>query len=325
MTALSPRCAPSARPSSALASRTCASSSRGRPRAAHPPAPRGARCPGPRPAPAVLPVGPVGLPVRRAGDRHSLLPGGSRRSTPSRRELGGGAETEREILMYLRHEAGHCFNYAYRLYETDEWRKLFGDYSKPYKEDYKPQPVLAQVRGAHLRAGTRRSTRTRTSPRPSRSGSPRQRLAAAVQGLGRAEEAPVRGAPSPASWADARRSVAAATSATSTSTRWRRRSLDHYRQRDLDEKVDLADRRAARLRICSSSSSRPGGAPAGARDADARRAADADPGGDPVLGREPRRWCARVVDHLLERTTALKLTVHARQDARVPRRSSPRW
>ena len=43
-------------------------------------------------------------------------------------------------MMYLRHEAGHCFNYAYRLYETEEWRKLFGDYHKPYKEDYKPQP-----------------------------------------------------------------------------------------------------------------------------------------------------------------------------------------
>jgi hypothetical protein len=33
-------------------------------------------------------------------------------------ELGGSVESEREILMYLRHEAGHCFNYAYRLYET---------------------------------------------------------------------------------------------------------------------------------------------------------------------------------------------------------------
>src|SRR5687768_9837464 len=40
-------------------------------------------------------------------------------------ELGGGAEGEREILMYLRHEAGHAFNYAYKLYETEEWQKLF--------------------------------------------------------------------------------------------------------------------------------------------------------------------------------------------------------
>ncbi len=55
-------------------------------------------------------------------------------------ELGAGAETEREIMMYLRHEAGHCINYAYKLYETEEWRKLFGDYTKPYKDDYKPQP-----------------------------------------------------------------------------------------------------------------------------------------------------------------------------------------
>ena len=55
-------------------------------------------------------------------------------------ELGGGVESEREILMYLRHEAGHCFNYAYRLYETPAWRALFGDYHQPYKEDFKPKP-----------------------------------------------------------------------------------------------------------------------------------------------------------------------------------------
>jgi len=33
-------------------------------------------------------------------------------------------EDEREILMYLRHEAGHAFNYAYLLYETKEWLDL---------------------------------------------------------------------------------------------------------------------------------------------------------------------------------------------------------
>ncbi|MBL8924177.1 MAG: putative zinc-binding metallopeptidase [Myxococcaceae bacterium] len=54
--------------------------------------------------------------------------------------LGGGAEDEREIMMYLRHEAGHALNYAYKLYETDEWKKLFGDFGKPYLETYKPQP-----------------------------------------------------------------------------------------------------------------------------------------------------------------------------------------
>src|SRR3954464_6060224 len=30
-------------------------------------------------------------------------------------------EDEREIMMYLRHEAGHAFNYAYVLFETKEW------------------------------------------------------------------------------------------------------------------------------------------------------------------------------------------------------------
>ncbi len=54
--------------------------------------------------------------------------------------LGAGAENERDIMMYLRHEAGHAFNYAFKLYEGDEWRKLFGDYSKPYVDTYKPHP-----------------------------------------------------------------------------------------------------------------------------------------------------------------------------------------
>jgi hypothetical protein len=42
--------------------------------------------------------------------------------------------------MYLRHEAGHAFNYAYRLYETPEWRELFGPFNRPYRDRYKPVP-----------------------------------------------------------------------------------------------------------------------------------------------------------------------------------------
>jgi hypothetical protein len=49
-------------------------------------------------------------------------------------------EDEREIMMYLRHEAGHAFNYAYRLYETPEWRALFGPFRRPYRESYRPVP-----------------------------------------------------------------------------------------------------------------------------------------------------------------------------------------
>ncbi|HLN93892.1 MAG TPA: hypothetical protein VK389_08515, partial [Thermoanaerobaculia bacterium] len=49
-------------------------------------------------------------------------------------------EDEREIMMYLRHEAGHAFNYAYRLYGTPEWRELFGPFRRPYRESYRPVP-----------------------------------------------------------------------------------------------------------------------------------------------------------------------------------------
>ncbi len=53
-------------------------------------------------------------------------------------------EDEREIMMYLRHEAGHAFNYAYELYETREWRKLFGPFRRAYREDYQPVPFSRQ-------------------------------------------------------------------------------------------------------------------------------------------------------------------------------------
>ena len=49
-------------------------------------------------------------------------------------------EDEREIMMYLRHEAGHAFNYAYRLYATPEWRKTFGPYNRRYRDHYRPIP-----------------------------------------------------------------------------------------------------------------------------------------------------------------------------------------
>jgi hypothetical protein len=47
-------------------------------------------------------------------------------------------EDDRETMMYLRHEAGHAFNYAYKLHKASEWRELFGSFRKPYKENYKP-------------------------------------------------------------------------------------------------------------------------------------------------------------------------------------------
>jgi Putative zinc-binding metallo-peptidase len=49
-------------------------------------------------------------------------------------------EDSREIMMYMRHEAGHVFNYAYRLYTTPRWRALFGDFDRPYRDRYRPVP-----------------------------------------------------------------------------------------------------------------------------------------------------------------------------------------
>jgi hypothetical protein len=35
---------------------------------------------------------------------------------------------------------GHVLNYAYRLYEDEEWVKQFGSITQPYNEDYRPEP-----------------------------------------------------------------------------------------------------------------------------------------------------------------------------------------
>jgi hypothetical protein len=49
-------------------------------------------------------------------------------------------ENESEILKYLRHEMGHVFNYAYRLFAREDWTATFGSYARPYLENYRPQP-----------------------------------------------------------------------------------------------------------------------------------------------------------------------------------------
>jgi hypothetical protein len=45
-----------------------------------------------------------------------------------------------DILRYLRHEMGHVVNYAYRLYDEEEWVKQFGSITQPYSEEYRPEP-----------------------------------------------------------------------------------------------------------------------------------------------------------------------------------------
>ena len=49
-------------------------------------------------------------------------------------------EDAREIMMYLRHEAGHAFTYAYKLHNTPEWKQTFGPFRRPYRDNYRPTP-----------------------------------------------------------------------------------------------------------------------------------------------------------------------------------------
>lgn len=56
------------------------------------------------------------------------------------RLTGSRFEDDKTKMMILRHEAGHAFNYAYRLYDHPEWQGLFGSFSLPYRDDYTPDP-----------------------------------------------------------------------------------------------------------------------------------------------------------------------------------------
>ena len=53
-------------------------------------------------------------------------------------EQAGEIEDGREIMMYLRHEAGHAVNYAYRLWRKPGWRETFGAFSRPYPRTFRP-------------------------------------------------------------------------------------------------------------------------------------------------------------------------------------------
>jgi hypothetical protein len=55
-------------------------------------------------------------------------------------DYSAAVEGAEESMRYLRHEAGHAFNYAYRLYDRPDWRKMFGPYSRPYRERYRADP-----------------------------------------------------------------------------------------------------------------------------------------------------------------------------------------
>src|SRR5437762_10657746 len=43
-------------------------------------------------------------------------------------------------MRYLRHEAGHAFNYAFRLFERSDWQQTFGSFTRPYRARYRVNP-----------------------------------------------------------------------------------------------------------------------------------------------------------------------------------------
>jgi hypothetical protein len=55
-------------------------------------------------------------------------------------EMSLTVEDDEEAMRYLRHEAGHAFNYAFRLHERPEWVALFGAFDAPYRERYRADP-----------------------------------------------------------------------------------------------------------------------------------------------------------------------------------------
>jgi hypothetical protein len=61
-------------------------------------------------------------------------------------ERGGHVEgrARADVLRYLRHEMGHVVNYAYRLFDDEDWVKHFGAITQPYREHYRPEPFSAR-------------------------------------------------------------------------------------------------------------------------------------------------------------------------------------
>src|SRR5260221_18755 len=76
-------------------------------------------------------------------------------------EQAGAVEGEEEAMRYMRHEAGHAVNYAFRVHERPQVSQAFGDYARPSRD----------ARSATYSAGMHRSILTRTLRRRSPCGS----------------------------------------------------------------------------------------------------------------------------------------------------------
>lgn len=61
--------------------------------------------------------------------------------------MSGAVEDDAEAMRYLRHECGHAINYAFHLYDREDWRTTFGNFTDPYRERYRADPFSR----AHVR------------------------------------------------------------------------------------------------------------------------------------------------------------------------------
>jgi hypothetical protein len=54
--------------------------------------------------------------------------------------LQAEGSTDSECMRILRHEAGHALDHAFRVHFRRKWRDLFGSFTQPYPNSYKPRP-----------------------------------------------------------------------------------------------------------------------------------------------------------------------------------------
>jgi hypothetical protein len=72
----------------------------------------------------------IGIPFYLADERLRLI----------EEEQTGETENESDIMSFLRHEAGHAINYAYRLWERPDWSEVFGSFRQRYEDHFHPRP-----------------------------------------------------------------------------------------------------------------------------------------------------------------------------------------
>jgi hypothetical protein len=53
------------------------------------------------------------------------------------KEMGYTSYDKRDLMILLRHEAGHAINYAYELYDEPGWREVFGDFYATYPTNFR--------------------------------------------------------------------------------------------------------------------------------------------------------------------------------------------